>query len=79
MATSTSNTPDMNIDQQTVQIVYTAASGDWRLTVANGSFVIHPIATGGLEYASGRNLDNLAALIVAAKADAVARGISWEM
>lgn len=58
------------------RVVYVAASGDWRLDVQPGSFTIQP-QVGGWEYASGVNLDNLAALIVAAKADAIARGINW--
>lgn len=68
----------MLIDARPGRTIYTAASGDWRLDVAEGKFVILPIATGTLEYQSGVNLDNLAGLIVAAKADAVARGIAWE-
>ena len=55
---------------------YIAQTGDWRLRVANGSFRIMP-QVGELEYASGVNLDNLAALIVAAKAHAVANGVVW--
>lgn len=66
------------VDAKPGRLTYTASTGDWRLTVADGIFVIHPIATGGLEYSSGVNLDHLAALIVSAKADAVARGIAWE-
>lgn len=58
-------------------VSYVAHTGDWRVDVAEGSFSIVPIATGGLDYGSGVNLDNLAALIVAAKADAIARGINW--
>jgi hypothetical protein len=56
--------------------VYIAETGDWRLRVANGSFCILP-QVGDLEYGSGNNLDNLATLIVAAKAHAVANGINW--
>lgn len=55
---------------------YVASSGDWRLLVGNGAFIILP-QVGGLEYASGINLDNLAALIVDAKAHATANGIDW--
>jgi hypothetical protein len=55
---------------------YIAETGDWRLRVANGSFRILP-QVGDLEYGSGNNLDNLATLIVAAKAHAVANGINW--
>jgi hypothetical protein len=56
--------------------VYIADTGDWRIVVGNGAFDIQP-QVGGLEYASGTNLDNLAALIVAAKAHATANGINW--
>jgi hypothetical protein len=55
---------------------YVASTGDWRLFVGNGPFNILP-QVGGWEYSSGVNLDNLAALIVAAKAHAVAHGINW--
>jgi hypothetical protein len=55
---------------------YVADSGDWRLRVGGGAFEIQP-QVGGLEYASGVNLDNLAALIVNAKAHAVEHGINW--
>lgn len=58
------------------QVTYIASTGDWRIVVGNGTFEIQP-QVGGLEYSSGINLDNLAALIVEAKADAVARGINW--
>lgn len=56
--------------------VYAADSGDWRLAVGDGVFKILP-QVGGLAYASGLNLDNLAALIVEAKAHAIAHGINW--
>ncbi len=55
---------------------YVADSGDWRIAVGGGRFEIQP-QVGGLEYASGLNLDNLASLIVSAKAHAVANGIAW--
>jgi len=55
---------------------YVASTGDWRLVVAEGRFEIQP-QVGGLEYASGINLDNLASLIVAAKEHAQANGINW--
>ena len=58
------------------RFVYIAASGDWRLDVSQGRIEILP-QVGGWEYASGTNLDNLAALIVAAKAHAIAHGITW--
>lgn len=55
---------------------YVASTGDWRLLVGNGRFDILP-QVGGYEYASGVNLDNLAKLIVDAKAHAVSNGINW--
>jgi hypothetical protein len=55
---------------------YIAETGDWRLLVGGGTFAILP-QVGGWEYSSGVNLDNLAALIVSAKAHAVANGIDW--
>lgn len=67
----------VTVDSQSIS--YVADSGDWQISVNSGepSFVIMPILTGGLVYSSGTNLDNLAALIVAAKADAISRGIAW--
>jgi|GEM_PF-2636135 len=59
------------------RITYIASSGDWRLVASEEGVAIQP-QVGGWEYASGTNLDNLAALIVAAKADAIARGFNWE-
>lgn len=57
-------------------ITYVAEAGDWRLSVGNGTFIILP-QVGGFEYASGINLDNLAALIMSAKEHATANGINW--
>ncbi len=59
------------------RLIYIAETGDWRLDVSQSRFEILP-QVGALEYASGTNLDNLAALIVAAKAHAIAQGIVWE-
>jgi hypothetical protein len=56
--------------------LYIAATGDWRLYVATEVFRIEP-QVGMWEYASGNNLDNLAALIIEAKAHATANGIAW--
>lgn len=56
--------------------LYVATTGDWRISVGGGSFEILP-QVGGWEYSSGINLDNLAALIVEAKAHAIANGINW--
>ncbi len=58
------------------EVTYVADTGDWRLVVGNGRFEVLP-QVGGWEYQSGVNLDNLATLIVEAKADAIARGINW--
>lgn len=53
----------------------------WRVSVSDSrgamSFSVESINTGGFDFESGTNLDQLAALIVAAKADAVSRGINW--
>lgn len=66
----------MQVIAQPGRYIYVAPGNDWRLDVAPGHFVIVP-NVGAWEYASGVNLDNLAALIVAAKAHAVANGIDW--
>jgi len=58
------------------KVTYVASTGDWRLVVAEGHFEIQP-QVGGWAYESGLNLDSLADLIVAAKADAIGRGINW--
>jgi hypothetical protein len=69
----------MYIEVKPPRVIYTAETNDWRLSIGDGLFVIEPIATGGLVYSSGVNLDNLAALIVAAKEDAIGlRGTNWE-
>jgi hypothetical protein len=60
------------------RFVYIAVTGDWRLDVSNGQFIILPQVGNSLEYSSGRNLDNLAALIIEAKAHALTQGIIWE-
>ena len=59
------------------RFVYIAATGDWRLDISNDHFLILP-QVGLWEYQSGVNLDNLAALIEAAKAHAIANGINWQ-
>jgi hypothetical protein len=59
------------------EYTYIAATGDWRIRVsASGDYEILP-QVGGYLYSSGTNLDNLADLIVAAKAHAIANGINW--
>lgn len=67
----------MQVIAQPGTYIYVSDGGDWRLHVSAGRFEILP-QVGGWEYGSGINLDNLAALIVAAKAHAVANGIGWE-
>lgn len=59
------------------RVVYVAGTGDWRLEVTEDRFTILP-QVGGLEYESGRNLSHLAELIMAARTDAIARGIHWD-
>jgi hypothetical protein len=59
------------------RVDYIASTADWKLSIAEGAFVITPIATGGLDYTSGTTLDHLAALIIAARENAIARGINW--
>jgi hypothetical protein len=60
------------------EYTYIASTGDWRIRVsASGEFEVLP-QVGQYLYSSGINLDNLASLIVAAKAHAVAHGINWE-
>jgi hypothetical protein len=58
------------------KFVYISSTGDWRIVVGGGQFDMQP-QIGGWEYSSGTNLDNLAELIVAAKAHATANGINW--
>lgn len=67
--------------------VYQTSSGyryeqdDWRIEIAQStrgaSFEVVSLSTGGFSFESGVNLDRLASLIVAAKADAVAKGVNW--
>jgi hypothetical protein len=66
----------MQVLLQNNQFLYIAETGDWRLLVGNGVFEIQP-QVGGWEYSSGVNLDNLASLIVSAKAHAEANGVNW--
>jgi hypothetical protein len=66
----------MQVITQPGTYIYIAATGDWRLVVGEGRFEIRP-QVGGLEYSSGVNLDNLAALIVAAKAHALEHDVNW--
>jgi hypothetical protein len=53
----------------------------WRVSVVEERgalvFAVESINTGSFAFDSGTNLDQLAALIVAAKADALSRGINW--
>jgi len=59
------------------RFVYISDVGDWRLDIGDGRFDILP-QVGTFNYSSGTNLDSLAALIVAAKAHAIANDINWE-
>lgn len=59
------------------RFIYIAETRDWRLEVGNGHFEIQP-QVGGMIYANGTNLDNLASLIVAAKAHAINNAIVWD-
>jgi hypothetical protein len=53
----------------------------WRVSVVEQDgglrFAVESINTGSFAFDSGTNLDQLAALIVAAKSDALSRGINW--
>ena len=61
---------------------YRYEQDDWRVEITDGrdglAFEVVSLATGGFVFESGVNLDRLAAIIVSAKADAVARGLNWE-
>jgi hypothetical protein len=67
----------MQIITQPGRFIYIAPANDWRLEIGNEMFRIVP-NVGAWDYSSGANLDSLAALIIAAKAHAVAAGIAWE-
>lgn len=70
----------VHIQQIGAVLRYTATTGDWQIDVEPvglGVRVEIRPQVGRLEYTSGTNLDNLAALIAAAKADAIERGINW--
>ena len=67
----------MTVITKTDSILYLSSSGDWGLRVSDESFEILP-QVGGLVYQSGTNLDNLAQLIIEAKAHAVQNGITWQ-
>ena len=67
----------MIITKQTESITYLSDTGDWALMVSNNNYEILP-QVGGLIYQSGVNLDNLANLIVEAKAHAIENGIIWQ-
>lgn len=67
----------MRVIRKTESILYLADSGDWGLQVSDESFEILP-QVGGLVYQSGINLDNLAKLIVDAKAHAIENEITWQ-
>jgi hypothetical protein len=67
----------MKVIQKTETILYLSDGGDWALQISNENFEILPQA-GGLVYQSGVNLDNLAQLIVEAKAHAIENEITWQ-
>ena len=67
----------MTIIEKTESILYLSDGGDWALQISNESFEILP-QVGGLVYQSGVNLDNLAQLIVEAKAHAIENEITWQ-
>jgi len=67
----------MTIIRKTESILYISTFGDWALQVSNENFEILPQG-GGLVYQSGVNIDNLAELIVEAKAHAILNGIIWQ-
>ena len=67
----------MTIIEKTESILYLSDGGDWALQVSNESFEILP-RVGGLVYQSGTNLDNLAQLIIEAKAHAIENDIIWQ-
>lgn len=67
----------MNVIIKTDSILYLSDAGDWALRVTNETKEILPQA-GGLTYQSGTNLDNLAQLIVDAKAHSIQNGIEWQ-
>lgn len=67
----------MNVITKTDSILYLSDAGDWALRITNEQKEILP-QVGGLVYQSGVNLDNLAALIIEAKAHAIQNGIQWQ-
>jgi hypothetical protein len=67
----------MKVIQKEQSTLYLSDSGDWAIEINEDNFEILP-QTGRLIYQSGTNLDNLANLIVEAKAHAVANGIQWQ-
>lgn len=60
---------------------YRYEQDDWRLDITQGpngaTFEIVSVATGGMKFDSGSNLDRLVALIVDAKADALSKNVNW--
>jgi hypothetical protein len=67
----------MNVISKTDSILYISDAGDWGLRVTNEQKEILP-QVGGWTYQSGANLDNLAQLIIEAKAHAIQNGITWQ-
>ena len=67
----------MNVISKTDSILYISDAGDWGLRITNEQKEILP-QVGGLVYQSGFNLDNLAQLIIEAKAHSIQNGIIWQ-
>jgi hypothetical protein len=67
----------MNVISKTDSILYISDAGDWGLSITNEQKEILP-QVGGLVYQSGANLDNLAQLIIEAKAHSIQNGIIWQ-
>lgn len=67
----------MNVISKTDSILYISDAGDWGLRITNEQKEILP-QVGGLVYQSGANLDNLAQLIIEAKAHSIQNGIIWQ-
>jgi hypothetical protein len=67
----------MTVISKTDSILYLSDGGDWGLKISNSEKEILP-QVGGMVYESGVNLDNLAQLIVEAKAHAIQNGIIWQ-
>jgi hypothetical protein len=69
------------MDVTTTQHGFRYEQHGWRLDVYSGElgnlFTLVPTLTGGMEFSSGANLDQLAAFLADAKAHALNAGINW--